>query len=287
MAAAFETAFPQASAAIPSRAERRLRLALLVLAVLQLIVPYLGTLTGWGQAIGADAELRSARTPELPMSWAFAIWGPIFLLCFAYALLQSLPTRAPDAAYRRLAWPMAAAFTLSLVWMVMAQFIGDGVHLVIAIWLLWAAVVVAWRRRQGTAPSRAEHRWVVSPMLGLFAGWLSVAVWLNTTSVIELAHPDKFGLPDTLYALCTLLPAAGLAVALIRWSRGDPWYAAAVLWALFAVLVANLVREPNAVVAIIAAALIGVVVYAVLSVRGWVRRRVAPVPAPPMSRGVT
>ena len=33
-------------------------------------------------------------TPSLvrPVDYAFAIWGPIFLLCLAYAVYQALPT---------------------------------------------------------------------------------------------------------------------------------------------------------------------------------------------------
>ena len=48
-----------------------------------------------GDSVGAVAqEVHSLITPA---SYAFAIWGPIFLLCALYAIYQALPAERESA----------------------------------------------------------------------------------------------------------------------------------------------------------------------------------------------
>ena len=61
--------------------------------------------------IGAIA----GETPSLviPAYYAFAIWGPIFLFCLAYATYQALPANRHDPLLRRVGWFFAGAFFLN------------------------------------------------------------------------------------------------------------------------------------------------------------------------------
>src|ERR671911_1079792 len=67
--------------------------------------------------IGAIA----GETPSLiiPVDYAFAIWGPIFLLCLAYAVYQALPANRHDPLLRRVGWFFAGAFFLNGLWEVL------------------------------------------------------------------------------------------------------------------------------------------------------------------------
>src|SRR5918995_4796779 len=64
--------------------------------------------------IGAIAK----ETPSLviPADYAFAIWGPIFLLCLAYATYQALPANGQNPLLRRVGWFFAGAFFLNGLW---------------------------------------------------------------------------------------------------------------------------------------------------------------------------
>jgi len=48
----------------------------------------------------------ATRFPSLviPAGYAFAIWGPIFLLGLVYAAYQMLPSRREDPLLRRVGW---------------------------------------------------------------------------------------------------------------------------------------------------------------------------------------
>src|SRR5918995_6748786 len=67
--------------------------------------------------IGAIA----GETPSLvgPANYAFAIWGPIFLLCLAYATYQALPANRANPLLRHVGWFLAGAFFLNGLWEVL------------------------------------------------------------------------------------------------------------------------------------------------------------------------
>jgi hypothetical protein len=67
--------------------------------------------------IGAIAK----ETPSLviPADYAFAIWGPIFLLCLAYAAYQMLPGNRHNPVLQRVGWLFAGAFFLNGLWEVL------------------------------------------------------------------------------------------------------------------------------------------------------------------------
>ena len=46
----------------------------------------------------------------IPAGWTFAIWGPIFLLCFVFAGYQLLPSKRYDPLLRGVGWPLGLAF---------------------------------------------------------------------------------------------------------------------------------------------------------------------------------
>ena len=52
--------------------------------------------------IGAIAGERPSLV--IPADYAFAVWGPIFLLCLAYATYQALPANRHDPLLRRVGW---------------------------------------------------------------------------------------------------------------------------------------------------------------------------------------
>ena len=149
--------------------------------------------------------------------------------------------------------------------MLLAQVTSDGWHLVIVIFAMWGLALTAFFRvPSGPAPPRTR---VVRPMLELYAGGLTLAVFLNLTTVARGQGLGTFGLPVTAYAMLTLLPAGLTALVLIRRSGGYVWYAFPVAWGLVAIIVADLGPSANPVVATVAGILLAAVGIAVWLVR--------------------
>lgn len=236
----------------------------LVLPLAQPLVGAMASVFGIGHT-QAEMSARS-QTPVVPEGYAFSIWGLLFVLSIAWGIWQLLPSAGRDSAIaKRLGWPLAATFAGSILWMVLSQLTENGWHLVAVMLLVLSASLTAFfanRRVDHTAlaPSQVE-RWLIRPLVGLLAGWVSVATFANIAGAALLSgfFPAE-GAGFTVAAVLILLACGGFTLGVLWVSRGAPWYAGAVAWALVAIVYANTVgRAFNPAVAITAVALLAIV----------------------------
>lgn len=219
-------------------------LTLAMLSLLQFMAAGYTRLTGHGEEIANTALRGGVRPPEIPAGYAFSIWGVIFVLSAVFGAYYA--TRGQnDPLMQKLSWPAAVLFIFSSAWMVAAQAIGDGWHLVFLIVMMWAAAVHGLMVvRFDASPVTRWRTWVMQPMFGLFTGWLTAAMLLNITGTFAKTV-GTFGLAPNHYALITLVGAGVLSVALIHRLKGEPWLFAAAIWAVVGVGVANNGNPPN------------------------------------------
>ena len=235
-----------------------MRLVLLTLAALQFPVSGFARITGIGTPIEDIATRGSNLPPETPMGYAFGIWFVIFSLSVIYSWRLPSPL-----SFTKQTLQIGGIFLASSLWMLTAQIFGDGWHLVFLIIAMWFFSMQSF-----LATKNQNTDMITKAMLGLYAGWLSVAIFLNITSTTAGSF-GTFGFSDTAYALFSLLPAAALALATLFRSKGDLWYAGAVLWALHAVFVANIWRVENVTIATIS----GVLFVLILAVSAFLAKR--------------
>ena len=185
-------------------------------------------------------------TPSLvgPVNYAFAIWGPIFLLCLAYAVYQALPANRANPLLRRVGWFFAGAFFLNGLWEVLVP-LRQPVLLQAILAGIFACLAVAYLRLV-----RSEHgvlgladRWLVALPLGLLFGWITAAnvISFNDT-LVETGLLGSGGVGGALVGACLLLAGAAVAYVVVWVSKAGPLqallaYAGAVLWALAGVVI--------------------------------------------------
>lgn len=225
------------------------------------VVAWLSSSGMFGPTNGAISD----RYPTLIVAagYAFAIWGPIFVLDVIYATRQCVD-HAPDAALRRIRPLTAAGFALTSLWMIVFSLQWFWLALAIIWCSLGCLLCAAW---QVSRTARHERgRWWQWLPLSLHAGWVSLAVFLNLAQVIV-----AFGLFSTIHMLPWTLVLFGLAAALVLTAvtrmRGNPWYALAVLWGLVGVYVKQHGSARDGAGAAAVAALILAVAVAALSLR--------------------
>src|SRR3712207_3226586 len=209
--------------------------------VLTVVGALFQVLAGAVVPIGAIA----GETPSLviPTDYAFAIWGPIFLLCLAYAAYQALPANRRNPLLQRVGWFSAGAFFLNGLWEVLVP-LRQPVLLQAVLAGIFACSAVAYLRLVRSEPGvfcRAD-RWLVALPLGLLFGWITAAnvVSFNDT-LVELGLLGS-GIGGALAGVFLLLVGAALASVVILVSGAGPLqgllaYAVAVLWALIGVVV--------------------------------------------------
>ena len=221
-------------------AQDRLRQAATVAAALaQAVIPSLPALTGWGVPIG---ERANAEGPPLvsPASYAFSIWGPIFAWCLAYAAWQALPRQASDPVARRAGWWFAAAMAGDALWAAVFQSGGTAALTAVILALIAASTIVALARVDTTPlPLRRDQLWLLAAPLGLLAGWVSVAAFVNLASALDRAGIAALRDPASPLSPALVAVATATALAVIVRTRPFPTYALAVVWALVAVLARN------------------------------------------------
>ncbi|HVY84801.1 MAG TPA: hypothetical protein VG943_06695 [Caulobacterales bacterium] len=194
-------------------------------------------------AQGGHPRLLSGTPSQIvPAPYAFSIWGVIYLGALAYAVWQLTPSGRADAVTKRLA-PLAIAIYLgSSIWLAIAQFgpVWATVPVLLAIaGCAAAALVVAMN-----PPVQTRARtWLVAVPFGLYAGWTACASFVNIADVAPQLGFNRFGLPVPAFGMLCIGGATLAACILSVYARGAIALAAAVIWALVAIIVAVIVNN--------------------------------------------
>jgi hypothetical protein len=231
-------------------------------AVFQIYASY-----GVGRSVGVIAQ--EYRSLILPATYAFAIWGPIFILCLVYAVYQALPAQRENPIFRAVGWWTAGAFIANGVWSyayTSRQFILAQVILVAGFVFAGGAYLHFMRERPAVNATTRDNQ-LTAATLGLLFGWITAAniVGLAGTLIFQGFAPTGQGAEIGGGAL--LLAGGGVASFVILASRQGPYgtwvaYGAAVLWALVAVSVEQ--RTASNITTTAAAATAGVVMLLLL-----------------------
>lgn len=249
--------------------------AVLLTAISQVYVSY-----AIGRNVGSIAQEN--RSLILPASYAFSIWGAIFLLCLLYAVYQAFPNRRDSPLLRAVGWWSAGAFLCNTIWnqiFINRQFVLSQV--VIFCGLLCAGKAFFSFVRMAT-PGRltSVENWVIAPAFGLLFGWLTAANVVGLASVLVATGSAATGGGAEIGAAGLLLFGSAIAFVVVVLSRTGPssaWvaYAAAVIWALAAV-----VREQTTSSMLVGlTAVAGMVLILVAMVGPWGRGPRTPQPA--------
>lgn len=247
----------------PTSAQMTRRLLVLAAVIFAVVIAYAQMAFGWGQSpaefsADSDATLRVA-------SYAFSIWGLIYLSLLIYAVRQALPQTGESRLIHRLGWPSLLAF-LGIGWWIVASAFDLEWATIVLIFGSLLVLLVPLLMEAGTIRTldRADRdRWTVVWPLGLLAGWLTVASPVNLLTVVtgngdlpEAPSPEVWAL----IAVGIVAVAALAVTARIRTLA----YPLPIAWGLLGVFVAELERgrETVAYGALVAAVavLVGAVV---------------------------
>ena len=216
------------------------------------------TVSAYVSLSGSDSFAKPTEggdPPFIPATYAFAIWLPIYLGVVAYGIWQTLPKQQRDPLLARIGWGSAAGFWLTALWLVVAQ-TRDYVWFNVAILAsIVAALFVAVSRIESARDDwSAGVRRLVRPTLSTFLGWTSLATFANLAGALRWSGITEPGSENGV-TLALLGAATAAAVLLERRLRGNRWYVGAALWAIVAIIVANVAgirREPNTMIALAA-----------------------------------
>lgn len=206
-----------------------MRILVLLFALLMPVVAWMNQAGIFGPTNGEVSD----RYPTLVVAagYAFSIWGLIFLLDIVHGVTQLAGARRLDRALTLAAMPAAGGFLLTTAWMPL-----------FSMGLYWICLAVIFGALACTATAALHvvrhgqpqaHRWA-RLALGMHAGWLTLAAFLNLAQVIvaeRLLPTDRM----LGWSLPLLAVAGATLLTLNRALRGNLAYAGAALWGLVAV----------------------------------------------------
>ncbi|MBB5516404.1 MFS family permease [Rubricella aquisinus] len=184
-----------------------------------------------------------------PAGYAFAIWGLIYLALIAHAV-WGLWKRRDDPTWDEGRLPLIVSLGVGAIWLPVAQV--SPVAATIMIFVMLAGALVALSR---SVP--APDFWMMNLPLGLYAGWLTAASFVSV-ALLGAGYGVIWG--ETGWAVVSLSLTVIVASAFIGRTGWVPFYVAALIWALIAVIIANL--GSNWTIAMVAA--IGIVIVAAI-----------------------
>lgn len=179
--------------------------------------------------------------PAQPMGYAFAIWGPIYLALIVHGI-WGVMKRREDAASDATRLPLIASLAVGAVWLPAAQVAPIGATVMIFV-MLGGALLALSRSMVLT------ETWQVSVPLGLYAGWLTAASFVSI-ALLGAGYGIVFG--ETGWAIISLSLTVIVASIFILRTGWVLYYAVALIWALIAIIAANI--GANLPVALFAAA---------------------------------
>ncbi|NVO86453.1 hypothetical protein [Hymenobacter terrestris] len=176
-------------------------------------------------------------TPVTPAGYAFSIWGLIFLSLLAYAVWQLLPGQRRNLLPDLLARPLVLVNVLTGGWLVVFAYEQLVLSALVMVGILGGLALIYGRlRRQARREPDTVPLWVNLPF-GLYLGWISVALVVNTTVAL-----GQYWQPAAAWDLNLAVILMGVVAALALNITGrfrELAYPAAVAWGLAGIWVAR------------------------------------------------
>lgn len=219
----------EAPVAAGTRGSTTLARAVAAAAVLQVLAPVVTTV-GPGAAPGAGSGPQLLITP---VGWAFSIWGVIYALALAQA--GAVLVRGAATVPRRLQVGQLVLYAGGTVWIVMAALDSSLATAAALAVMLLGAVVALLAAARGRIDGPRWLRLLTLASVGLYAGWVSAAFFLNvSTALVDLGavEADAVG-----WQLVVLGVALATLVGLLVGARGTLGYALAGTWAFTGIAV--------------------------------------------------
>jgi hypothetical protein len=239
---------------LPSNmSELSIRILVLAAAVIQIVTPFFVNPFREGHQAFRVAEPSRIE----PAAYAFAIWGPIYVLALAYAIWQLTPGGRADSLTLRIA-PIAIALYLgSSLWLAAAKFGPFWATMpTLAAMAAYACTIFV----SATSPTEptTSRTWLMVVPFAIYAGWTTCAVFVNIAEVAPGYGFNRFGLSIPAYGVLSIAVAAMLAAVVLWLARGQLAFAATVIWALAAIMVAARERGADPEISVAAGAAIAV-----------------------------
>ncbi|MEM8778627.1 MAG: tryptophan-rich sensory protein [Cyanobacteria bacterium P01_G01_bin.49] len=187
-----------------------------------------------GLTIGEISNQLFPNVLITPASYAFAIWGLIYLGLISLGIYQVLPSHSNDPYLQKMGYFLVIASGAQILWVFL--FLSRYFFLsVIAMLGILISLIILYLRL-GISLNRVTkpQKWLINFPISLYFGWISVATIVNVALALTWRNWNGTGLSDVAWTIIMIIIAAILA-SIIRIRRLDSVYCGVFVWALVAI----------------------------------------------------
>lgn len=191
-----------------------------------------------------------------PAGYAFVIWFFIYLGCLAFGIFQILPGQIYNPRLKKVRVYMIINGLANSVWFLGVIQNQLWLTVICMIILLFTLIQASVHAEIGRATVTNSEVWMVRIPLSIYFGWISVATPINITAYfLDLGWTGQNFLNPEIWSILILLLAIGIVTIVYVSRYANFIYMGVILWALLAIVVANL----SASQMVCSAALLGIV----------------------------
>lgn len=172
----------------------------------------------------------------IPASYAFAIWGLIYLGLISLAIYQALPANKYHPYFRRMGYLLAASSFIQIVWLILFQYQFFWLSVIAMIFILLPLIVLYLRLEIGLVAVSPSIKWLVDFPISIYFSWISVATIVNIASALYIINWQRWNLSPITWTVA-MMAAATILAAIIGWQRRDAVYVGVFVWALVAIAI--------------------------------------------------
>jgi hypothetical protein len=218
-----------------------------------------------GRNIGDIANTTFADVLIIPASYAFAIWGVIYLGFLAFGVYQLLPAQRTNETIRRVDyWVILLCITQS-IWVFLFTLEQFWWSVLLMVGILVPLIAIYLTLGVGERRVSRQEKWFAHIPFSIYLGWISVATIVNVASALYASNWDGWGVAPEIWTVIMMVIATAIG-ALINLRRRDIAYPLVIVWALVAVAIRQADVAVVAITAIVLA--IGLAILTLLTKLG-------------------
>ncbi len=172
----------------------------------------------------------------IPASYAFAIWGLIYLGLFAFGIYQLLPNQRQDEDLRQVGYLLAIASVAQCIWVYLFLYRLFAVSVVAMLLILLPLIAIYLRLKIGKKTVSRSKKWYIHRPISIYLGWISVATIVNVACALYSQGWDGWGISTEIWTVIMSLIATAVA-GLIAIQGEDIVYPGVTVWALVAIAI--------------------------------------------------
>ncbi len=174
-----------------------------------------------------------------PASYAFAIWGLIFIALVAYGIYQvkmAFFSKKPSEFIEETGYWLIIANLLNCIWVFVFAFEYTGLSVLVMLGILFSLIKIILNTHMEKKPvSRATFIFGWLP-IGIYSGWIAVATIANVAAYLAKLNWDGGILSEANWTI-TMMVIATIVNLIMIYTRNMREFASVGIWALLAIYV--------------------------------------------------